>query len=662
MFPDAYRRARKSTESRSGAMRMGLALAALEALLLVALLGVVALVLALCETRGVTRLSSDAVAAVHRGKAPRWLQDRVPTDAEGPQVLENTGLYPVVAANADASNPVHRLASRGLGRVLAWTPILRETIGALYVLLAVGLTLTLAAAYCGQWRRSVAASAAGVAAGSLRHQIHRQIYRVGQSALPGEGSGPAVDLFTREINDVRDGLIAEVDHLYRAPVLAVGLLLLGLFVSWPVTIFLVALAGLSILAARPIARGARREADAAARDSAVRLLLLQEDLAMLRTVRVYGMEEVDRRRFEDHLRRFGEDDARRIRAEARAWPSFLLVHGAAATLAVGLLATLVLRGLLSLSSSVVLAAVAVALARPIGEWLGLRDQLRQAGRSAEAIFRFLERKPELQQAVGAQFLAPVRRGIQFDNVTLEGPTGRTLLANVSFEVPAKARTAILSLDESAKFAIACLIPRLIDPKIGRVRMDGLDLRDVTLESIRAQVALVLQADLVFNDTVFANIGLGDPSYGLPKIIEAAKVAHAHHLIQDLPHGYDTPIGSLGHYLSPEAQYRIALARAFLHDPSIVVVEEPTAALDEDTKHLLDDTIDRLAADRTVIFLPHRLSTIRKCDRVVVLHNGRVDAVGAPREIHNQSKLFRHIQYVEFNQFATGEIEAGQMGG
>jgi ABC-type multidrug transport system fused ATPase/permease subunit len=166
---------------------------------------------------------------------------------------------------------------------------------------------------------------------------------------------------------------------------------------------------------------------------------------------------------------------------------------------------------------------------------------------------------------------------------------------------------------------------------------------------------------VFNDTVVANIGLGDPSYGLPKIIEAAKVAHAHHLIQDLPNGYDTPIGTLGHYLSVDAQYRIALARAFLHDPSIVVVEEPTTAMDEDTKHLIDDTIDRLAVNRTVIFLPHRLSTIRKCQRVVVLNNGRLEAFGSPRDVHQASKLYRHIQYVEFNQFATGEIEAGQMG-
>jgi ATP-binding cassette, subfamily B, bacterial len=662
MFPAAYLRARKLTEARSGSMLLGRVLGAIQAILLVKLLCVAGLLLGLCETGGTTRLSAERVAEMEEAKLPRWLADRLPANAEGRQSVENTGLYPLVEAGRASADPLHHWAGRAADRILRVMPVLRNDQGALRVLLAAGLALLVVVAYCGFWRRQLAASAAGAAASSLRHQIHRQVYRLGQAALPGEGTGPAVDLFTREVNLVRDGLMAEVDHAWRAPVLVFSLLATGLLLSWPVTIFLVALAGLAILAARPMARGIRRQADAAARDAAVRLCLLQEDLEMLRTVRVYGMEEVDRGRFDEHLRQFQADDARFLREEARLAPALWFVDGVAATLALGLLAFLVLTGRLSPTGAVVLAAVAVALARPIRDWLALREALRVAGRSADAIFRYLERKPELQQAVGAQFLAPLKQSINLENVSLEAPGGRTLLSGVSVEIPAKSRTALLSLDESSKHAIACLIPRLIDPKLGKVRMDGQDLRDVTLESIRAQVALVLQADLIFNDTVFANIGLGDPSYGLPKIIEAAKVAHAHHLIQDLPHGYDTPIGSLGHYLGSDAQYRIALARAFLHDPSIVVIEEPTAPMDEDTKHLIDDTIDRIAAGRTVIFLPHRLSTIRKCDRVIVLHNGRIESAGTPREVHAASKLYRHIQYVEFNQFATGEIEAGQMGG
>jgi ABC-type multidrug transport system fused ATPase/permease subunit len=296
------------------------------------------------------------------------------------------------------------------------------------------------------------------------------------------------------------------------------------------------------------------------------------------------------------------------------------------------------------------------------EWIRMRRVVRVANRSSNGIFEFLERKPELHQHGGAHFLPPMRDRVSLENVTLESRSGRVLLDGVSVEFRAGTRTALMGLDEDAKLALACLIPRLIDPTVGRVRIDGQDLRDVTLESVRAQVAIVLQSDLVFTDSVAMNIGLGDPSYTLPRIIEAAKVAHAHHLIQDLPHGYDTIIGPLGHYLEPDELYRIALARAYLHDPSIAIIEESSSPLEDDTKHLIDDTIARIGQGRTLIILPHRLSTIRSCHQIIVLQNGRVESVGQPRQLQTESKLYRHLQYVEFNQFATGDIEAGQMNG
>ena len=160
-------------------------------------------------------------------------------------------------------------------------------------------------------------------------------------------------------------------------------------------------------------------------------------------------------------------------------------------------------------------------------------------------------------------------------------------------------------------------------------VDGRDLREATLDSIRAQVATVLQADLVFTDSVLVNIGLGDPMNTLPRVIEAAKVTHAHHFIQDLPHGYDTVIGQLGHYLKPDEQFRIALARAYLHDPSILIVEEPNQPLDSDTQHFIDDTLARLSIGRTLIVIPHRLSSVRASDHVIVLHEGRVEDAGSP---------------------------------
>jgi ATP-binding cassette, subfamily B, bacterial len=659
MSSAAFRRAKTLLNARATAVVAARALAVIHSLLLLSLLVVAGLLVSLIITRG-----KAPVAGAHLDQVPSWLKGQVPLRDRHDMIFVDSGLYPLAAGNQFEPSPwLHRAAARLLLGVMGNVRPLRSNLSALATLLAVALGLILLLALTNELRRRLIAEAVTRAAAALRVQIHRQMYRRGQSSLPTEGTGPVVNLFTREVNEVRDGLAAELDRTWRLPPLAAGLLLIALVLSWKLTVFLLSLCGLVWMISGPLERRARQDADRAVRDSAVQLALLHEDLGMLRTVRVYGIEGFDKARFDEHLEAYREADERRLRTEGSQSPTTWLLVGAAATLAVGLLGFAVLKEPdepVSPAAAVVLAAALFGILRPISLWLDLRKVVRRAGRSAQGIFEFIGERPELHQAVGAQFLAPLKDRISFENVTLEGPSGRTLLSGVSAEIPARTRTAILSLDEDAKHALVCLIPRLIDPKIGRVRMDGNDLRDVTLESLRAQVASVLQSDLIFSDSVLANIGLGDPSFGLPRIIEAAKVAHAHNFIQDLPHGYDTVIGPLGEYLSVDQQYRIALARAFLHDPSIVIIEEPDVALDDDVKHLIDDTIDRLAPGRTLIFLPHRLSTIRKCDQVIVLHNGRVEAMGPPREIHGQSKLYRHIQYVEFNQFATGEVEAGQM--
>jgi ABC-type multidrug transport system fused ATPase/permease subunit len=507
----------------------------------------------------------------------------------------------------------------------------------------------------------VLAEAVSALATALRRQIHRQMYRLGQSSLPTEGTGPVVNLFSREVNDIRDAMFATLDVMPRAAIVGAGFLLFALFLSPFLTIFLVSLGALVWMVTRVLVRDGRRLADAAMRDAAVQLCLLHEDLGLLRTVRVYGMENFDKLRFDEHLERLREADTRRIKTEGRMNPTTGLVLSSAAILALTVLAhPILVSQRLSPASALILIAALAALVYPLRQWLSLQHAQRQAGRTAATVFEFLERKPELLQQGGARFLAPLQDRISLENVTLESRSGRVLLDGVSAEFPAGSRTAIMSQEEDTKQALVCLIPRLIDPKVGRVRIDGQDLREVTLESIRAQVSTVLQADLVFTDSVAVNIGLGDPNLPLPRIIEAAKMAHAHNFIQELPHGYDTIIGHLGHYLSVDEQYRIALARAYLHDASIVIIEEPSVPLEDDIKHLVDDTVSRLEQGRTLIILPHRLSTIRSCDQIIVLHNGRIESIGQPRELQNGSKLYRHLQYVEFNQFATGDIEAGQM--
>jgi ABC-type multidrug transport system fused ATPase/permease subunit len=656
----SYRRLRRLVAERSGPYLAAAVLAVLDALLCLSLLVVGGLLADLLVSRGVTHLPESR-------PAPAWLASRVPATRTSDVWVPDTGLTGLIADNRGPDSPwLHRVGVGLLSGVVARVPALQTNRGALFALLVVTLVLLvlLLLLYIARGRIM---TRLGVEAGSsLRRQIHRQLYRLGQSALPNQGVGPVLDLFTYEVNDVRQALADDVDRTVRLPVLAVGAGLVALAVSWPLTVFFGALIGVAVLAARPFLRSR----DASARDAAGaagdQLLLLHEDLGLVRTVRVYGMEAIDKDRFDEHLGEFEEADLRRMRSEHAVRPSIVLVVGGAVALAMAVIGLIVLAAeseRLSLAGVLTVGVALFTMARTVREWVRLRDAMTTAGRSAQSIGEYLDRRPELTMGVGARFLAPLKDRILFEHVGVDDKVGRPLLSAVSAEIKAGSRVAVMGLDEEACLALVCLVPRLLDPSIGRVRIDGHDLRDVTLESLRAQVGTVLQSDLVFSDTVTANIALGDPSFSLPRVVQAAKLAHAHHFIQNLQDGYDTPIGPLAAVqLSRDEQFRIALARAILHDPSILIIEEPTTPIDDTIKPLIDDTIDRIALGRTLIFLPGRLSTVRKCDQVIVLQNGTVAASGSPRQLMKENQLFRHLQYVNFHKFATGEVEVGQMEG
>jgi ATP-binding cassette, subfamily B, bacterial len=377
---------------------------------------------------------------------------------------------------------------------------------------------------------------------------------------------------------------------------------------------------------------------------------MRESLMLMRLVKCYLMEQFNQNRVERQLSRYTRVQMLRYHGEAIYQPLLILLGLLCVVLLLFIAGILVLSGQLTVASLVAMTAALLSLYRPVEQWLEARRLIRRGRESADNVFKFLERRGEVGQVVGAEFLPPLAKQIEFDNVSLREPgSGRMLLEEVALSIPAGKRIGLIGADDLEKHALVYLIPRLLDPSAGEIRIDQHNLRWVTLDSLRAQIGTVLMHNLVFHDTVANNIGCGDTAYTLGQIIEAAKVAHAHHFIQKLPKGYETPIGELGHSLGISEQFRIALARAILRDPALFVIEEPESALDEETKALLDDTWARVLPGRTVIFLPHRISTIRSCDTLFLLHKGRIHASGVHKELLAQNPLYRHLHYLEFNE-------------
>jgi ABC-type multidrug transport system fused ATPase/permease subunit len=196
--------------------------------------------------------------------------------------------------------------------------------------------------------------------------------------------------------------------------------------------------------------------------------------------------------------------------------------------------------------------------------------------------------------------------------------------------------------------VAYLLPRFIEPTRGRVLFDGEDIAWGTLESIRTETAYVGGDDPILSGTVLDNILCGDPRYSLNDAIEAAKLVHAHKFISRLPQGYETILGEHGEQLEVGAAFRLGLARAALRDPAVMIIEEPQVLLDDDTKALIDDAYQRLSGKRTMIYLPGRLTTSRRCDQVIMLHDGKVEGMGAHQDLTKSCELYRHWDYLTFN--------------
>jgi len=495
----------------------------------------------------------------------------------------------------------------------------------------------------------LAIRAAAEAGLRLRRAIYHQSLRLGALALRPAEAG---SLAHRQVESVRDALLAWQLGGWPALLLLLVLLLQALVINVWLTLLGVLGAGLLGLLAARLASGRRRQAAHLAHEDAVQLALFLESLTFLRLVKTHGGELFQQGRTEAALTaqaaaaQQGDEAASRFRFAA--WFALLLA-GSGLLLA----ACLLLRyDRLSVPELVMFGAVLASAGWPVRAWLDQRRRVRLGATAAVAVFQFLDRPGDVTQTVGAEVLPRLARRIEFDNVSLRGPSEHMLLENVSLALPAGQRLAIVGADDAEKHALVYLLARLLDPTSGEIRIDEHNLRWVTFDSLRKQLGVVLWLNLVSSDTVAANIAGGDPGIPMPRILEAAKLAHAHQFISRLPQGYDTVIGELGHALKPGERFRVALARAILREPALFIIEEPPAVLlDDATRGLLEDTYARVLPGRTAIFLPHRAETIALCGSVLVLQRGRVAALGAHRDLMKQCALYRQLFAEEFNEFA-----------
>ncbi len=604
-----------------------------------------ALLADLLATRGQVRIPPTQVDAV-RARFGELVIPQLPAEDDSASTvrLSSSGILPAIVLS-EGRGPWAAILSPAYQAI----PGLGDNVSAMLYLLSFGALFAVLFTIALSRAKATSLQSAMQVVATQRKHLHRQALRLGPGDLLGQTSQEAMSLFTKESEVVRIGIADWMQSFVRDLVMIVLLSLLALSVDWRLTLqCFVPLAACWWLVhyERSQGRARKRLANAHA-DTELRRLA--ESLNKTRIVRGYNMEEFEHQQFEASLDRYTREISSGLRQERWAiWISRVLMVGCIGLvlymIAVKVLATdnpLSVFGatllLLTFGSMVVVAEFLLQLGR-------LRNEV---GTAADALFRYFNRIPEVGQAVGAKFLDPVSKSIIFETVDYS-LNGTPILKGLDLRLAAGTTTAIVSPDPLGAQTVAYLLPRFIEPQSGRVLFDSEDINWGTLESLRAETTYVGGTDTCFAGTVLENISCGQQGYGLPEATEAAKMVHAHKFITGLSQGYETQLGEHAEQLEDGQAFLIGLARAALRKPAVLIIEEPRTKLDKDTKALLDDAYTRLSIGRTVVFLPSRLSTVRRCQQVVFVRGGKVDAVGSHNELLKKSEHYRHWEYVTFN--------------
>jgi ATP-binding cassette subfamily B protein len=376
--------------------------------------------------------------------------------------------------------------------------------------------------------------------------------------------------------------------------------------------------------------------------------VVEQTFSAIAIVQAFGGEPVNEKRFA----RATGDTLARTRTLTRVQLEFKFLMGAATALGTAVIiwfgAQHALAGTLSIGAIVLFLSYLGSLYEPLEALAYTSSTIQGAAGSARRVWEVLQTENQVQDQPGARVLQFGTGRVEFENVTFGYEPGRPVLQNISFAANPGETIALVGMTGAGKSTLVSLVPRFADPWEGRVLVDGQDLREVRLKSLRQQIAIVLQESFLFPITVAENIAYGRPHATPEEIERAARAAHAHDFISRMPQGYHTIIGERGGTLSGGERQRISIARALLKDAPILILDEPTSALDAETEQGLMAALARLTQGRTTFMIAHRLSTIRNANRILVLHEGRLVEAGTHDEL-----VARGGRYAQFYQLQSG---------
>jgi subfamily B ATP-binding cassette protein MsbA len=426
-------------------------------------------------------------------------------------------------------------------------------------------------------------------------------------------------------------------------------LLVALLQDWKLT--LVAMVALPLLV-YPMLKLSKRLRKASTRSQetqAETASLLAETIAGAKVVQGFGMEPFEIGRFRAALDRMLRADLKAARAVALAPAVMELAGGIAGALLFAYAGRQVAKGRITGGDVIVILGSLGYFFACLRRMNTINTEVQQAIAAARRVFGMMDREREIRDLPGATSLPPFLSEIRFEGVEFAYDPAEKVLDGIDLALKRGEVVALVGASGSGKTTLANLVPRFYDPTRGRIAIDGHDLRSVTLESLRAQIGLVTQETVLFDDSVRNNIAYGRADLPMDAIVAAAKAAHAHEFIEKLPEKYDTVLGERGARLSVGQRQRLTIARALLKDPPILILDEATSALDAESETLVQDALEVLMKNRTSIVIAHRLATVRRADRILVMEHGRIVEEGTHRGLLERNGIYRRLHTLQMQE-------------
>jgi subfamily B ATP-binding cassette protein MsbA len=482
----------------------------------------------------------------------------------------------------------------------------------------------------------------------IRFRLYETIQHLSLDYFSRKRGGELISRITNDVQVVENAVSYGVTDLFRQSFTILMFMTIAFTIHYKATLVLLVLFPLIGWPISQIGRKLKKLSRSSQEKMADINSLLLETISGIKVVKAFCMEDHEIRRFWSQNRDFYKLKMKSIRRMLFISPITEIMGGLFGALIIFWLGRQVMEDVLSFGVFVLFFGSIMSIISPIKKLGNVNALTQQALAANTRIYEILESVPTVVEKPGAKELPPIKNGITFENVSFhyEQESG-DILRDINLEIKVGEMVAIVGPTGMGKSTLANLIPRFYDPTQGTVRIDGRDLREVTLKSLRSQIGNVTQETILFNDTVRNNIAYGHPEATREEVEAAALKAFAHRFIVKMPQGYDTVLGDRGFRLSGGEKQRIAIARAILKNPPILLLDEATSQLDSESEKIVQEALDRLMQERTVIAIAHRLSTIKKATKIVVLEHGRIVGLDRHEKLLETCPLYKRLHETQF---------------